>query len=137
MTKTQMIGLIGCWGVDVKVKTSDLVGSALDWAVDEALGYGDVYLKWWNEGGDKRMVHCEIMRHYSGHWDLVGPIIERRGVSTSKVLANTGTVGCWSAHIPGGNGKLLYGPTPLIAAARCFVASKLGDEVDVPKELLT
>lgn len=29
-----------------------------------------------------------------------------------------------------------YGPTPLIAAMRCFVASKLGDEVEVPDELL-
>ena len=29
-----------------------------------------------------------------------------------------------------------YGPTPLIAAMRCYVSSKLGDEVDVPDELL-
>ena len=28
-----------------------------------------------------------------------------------------------------------HGPTPLIAAMRCYVASKLGDEVDVPDEL--
>lgn len=28
------------------------------------------------------------------------------------------------------------GPTPLIAAMRCYVASKLGDEVEVPEELL-
>jgi len=28
-----------------------------------------------------------------------------------------------------------YGPTPLIAAMRCYVASKLGDEVYVPEEL--
>jgi hypothetical protein len=28
-----------------------------------------------------------------------------------------------------------YGPTPLIAAMRCYVASRLGDEVDVPEEL--
>ena len=27
------------------------------------------------------------------------------------------------------------GPTPLIAAMRCYVASKLGDEVEVPVEL--
>jgi len=27
------------------------------------------------------------------------------------------------------------GPTPLIAAMRCYVASKLGEEVDVPEEL--
>lgn len=30
----------------------------------------------------------------------------------------------------------LRGPTPLIAAMRCFVASRLGDEVDVPEELI-
>ena len=28
------------------------------------------------------------------------------------------------------------GPTPLIAAMRCFCCSKLGDEVEVPDELL-
>jgi len=28
-----------------------------------------------------------------------------------------------------------YGPTPLIAAMRCYVASKMGDEIDVPTEL--
>jgi hypothetical protein len=27
------------------------------------------------------------------------------------------------------------GPTPLVAAMRCYVASKLGDEVEVPDEL--
>jgi hypothetical protein len=29
------------------------------------------------------------------------------------------------------------GPTPLIAAMRCYVASKLGDTVEIPEELLT
>jgi len=29
-----------------------------------------------------------------------------------------------------------YGPTPLIAAMRCYVASKLGEEVEAPEELL-
>lgn len=28
-----------------------------------------------------------------------------------------------------------HGPTPLIAAMRCYVASKLGDEVEIPEEL--
>jgi hypothetical protein len=27
------------------------------------------------------------------------------------------------------------GPTPLIAAMRCYVASKLGDYIDIPEEL--
>jgi len=30
----------------------------------------------------------------------------------------------------------LIGPTPLTAAMRCFVASKLGEEVNIPQELL-
>ncbi len=36
----------------------------------------------------------------------------------------------------GAGGKWGMGPTPLIAAMRCYVASKLGDEVDIPEELL-
>jgi hypothetical protein len=28
-----------------------------------------------------------------------------------------------------------YGPTPLIAALRAFVVSRLGEEIDVPNEL--
>jgi hypothetical protein len=28
-----------------------------------------------------------------------------------------------------------HGPTPLIAAMRCYVASKLGDAVEIPEEL--
>jgi hypothetical protein len=30
----------------------------------------------------------------------------------------------------------MHGHTPLIAAMRCYVASKLGDEVEIPDELL-
>lgn len=35
-----------------------------------------------------------------------------------------------NATVAAGNG-----PTPLISAMRCYVAFKLGDEVDVPDEL--
>jgi hypothetical protein len=28
-----------------------------------------------------------------------------------------------------------YGPTPLIAAMRCYVASKMGDEIELPEEV--
>jgi hypothetical protein len=33
-------------------------------------------------------------------------------------------------------GGLWFGPTPLIAAMRCYVASKLGDDINIPEELL-
>jgi hypothetical protein len=29
-----------------------------------------------------------------------------------------------------------YGPTPLIAAMRCYVAAKLGHEVEIPEGLI-
>ena len=39
----------------------------------------------------------------------------------------------WTASVR--PGQFVYGPTSLIAAARCYVLSKLGEEVKVPKEL--
>ena len=114
----------------MKLKTQDLTGPALDWAVDEARGFGADYLKWWRVGGDKRFTHCEIMRAYSTDWSQGGPIIEREGISIGKAddpewWAFKG----WKAE----NGT--PGPTPLIAAMRGFVASKLGAEVEIPEEL--
>lgn len=117
----------------MKIKTSELTGVALDWAVVKSgSGKGDV----WNFIAG----HADYgMYHYSTDWARGGTVIERGRIdlyySTEKRL--------WSAamwqDVPGG-GQLMFKqtdcPTPLIAAMRCYVASKLGDEVDVPKELL-
>lgn len=120
----------------MKVKTSELIGAQLDWAVDEAQGFGDMYLKFWNMGGDKRFTHCEIMRHYSGHWDQAGPIIEREGVMLNVELGTKKQIKYWWAdNVRYDKDCYQTGPTPLIAAMRCYVNSKLGDEVDVPEEL--
>jgi hypothetical protein len=43
----------------------------------------------------------------------------------------------WGCPNPKNAALVILGPTPLVAAMRCFVASKLGDEVEVPDELLT
>jgi hypothetical protein len=66
----------------------------------------------------------------------MGPIIEREGISTVQEGDSSPWVGSiynydeqdWHLHTPG--------PTPLIAAARCYVTSKLGDTVEVPEELI-
>jgi len=75
----------------------------------------------------------------TSNWAQGGPIIERE-----RIELNRGN----DLYFPSGNengdyyeplwiaGKL-HGQTPLIAAMRCYVASKLGDEVDVPDELLS
>ena len=68
---------------------------------------------------------------YSNQWAVGGPIIERE-----KIGIECDDQGIWfasydlSADIAFG----ATGITPLIAAMRCYVASKLGDEIDVPKE---
>lgn len=81
------------------------------------------------------------------NWAQGGPIIERE---TTKIFRNVG--GTWSAMIlkdvpipfedRGTSLALTHraqwngaGPTILIAAMRCYVASKLGDIVEVPEVL--
>ena len=66
-------------------------------------------------------------------WAMFGPIIERERISVVDVDGYD----FWKADklnkeaIP----VISYGPTPLIAAMRCFCASRLGDEVEVPDEI--
>lgn len=64
----------------------------------------------------------------SADWAQGGPIIERERI---EIVPHPNS----ETWVTGVNGVLHSGPTPLIAAMRCFVASKLGDEVDVPEEL--
>lgn len=67
----------------------------------------------------------------STDWAHGGPIIERERLNIVPT-----SVG-WEAYPDHGMSDELFeeGPTPLIAAMRCFVASKLGNEVEVPDEL--
>lgn len=64
----------------------------------------------------------------STNWAQAGPIIERERIG---VEAHPGAE-TWIAFI---NGRHQTGPTPLIAAMRCYVASQLGDEVEVPEDI--
>jgi hypothetical protein len=58
-------------------------------------------------------------------WDHGGPIIERE-----KIEVRPGsTDGLWFGSIHDVY-MFMEGPTPLIAAMRCFVASKFGEEVE-------
>jgi hypothetical protein len=68
----------------------------------------------------------------SRKWEHGGPIIEREPWALPRVNSNPGAIhlGKFVASTPGGFDH--YGPTPLIAAMRAFVASKFGDEVELP-----
>ena len=107
----------------MKIKTSDLTGPALDWAVASSDG----------RRRDVRTFQAGYfdygMYHYSTSWAQGGPLIEREGISTMFH-----DQGHWTAANLKGTVSA-EGPTPLIAAMRCYCCSKLGDVVDVPEEL--
>ena len=103
------------------MKVNELSGAALDWAVAKC------------EGLSHRL-HGHVP--YSTDWAQGGPIIEREWI---ELTLNTDPGGGeWVAQIaddvPDGYHSA-SGPTPLIAAMRCYVTFKLGDEIEVPKEI--
>lgn len=112
----------------MKVKTSELFGPALDWAVakceDESVRVA---------GGRVRFALSQFTNDYdlyspSTDWAQGGPIIEREITE----LYEHDALGGWAAKSKAGD--LRYGPTTLIAAMRCYVTSELGDEIDIPEE---
>lgn len=118
------------------MKTSELTGAALDWAVCKA-GGGAKDIVNWREGHS-----MYDMYHYSTDWAQGGPIIDREEINLLKRDERpwSGYAYRYGKHkkLRGQRGCEIFratGPTPLIAAMRCYVASKLGDEVEVPDEL--
>ena len=108
----------------MKIKTSELTGAALDWAVAKC--EGDEFVA--EPGVNGIGMEYEATR-YSTNWSQGGPIIEREGITLRCGLHG------WDAELEEFD-AISHGPTALIAAMRCYVASKLGDEVEVPEELV-
>ena len=105
------------------MKTQDLTGAALDWAVAKC------------EGLEVSVAH-EDWHWYSTDWAQGGPIIEREGMGVWMYQWNEQgePEAGWYAETKDGD-HVKTGTTPLVAAMRCYVASKLGDEVDLPPNL--
>lgn len=124
-----------------QVKVSEAEGVVLDNLVALALGwkfYPDDSIEQgsrWHTDPIKAPFGPWVWRHNfrpSIDWDQAGPIIFRENIS----LAGMDPMhDYWSAMTQYGANKY-DGPTPLIAAMRCFVASKLGHVVEVPDELI-
>jgi len=113
-------------GCEMKIKVSEATNLQLDWAVAKCEGWVDKL----GSVEVQVMMACDDF-NYSTNWSQGGPIIEREGIEISY-----DEDGGWGAFIERTNKDYLYhGPTPLIAAMRCYVASRLGEEVDVPEEL--
>ena len=94
-----------------------------------------------SEGGYKRTPHHSealmlygegIARfQYSTSWSQMGPIIDREKISI-RHWDNTPVI---HAYLPTPGSDWSEGQTPLIAAARCYVTSKLGATAAIPDEL--
>jgi hypothetical protein len=127
----------------MKIKLSDTTPIQIDWLVAKC---EDILHPWghirilegrvmWISPGNHEV--ADSWHHYSPSTDWLegGPIIERENVGIVCQQPES-TQRCAYRQTNDGEVFYYYGPTPLIAAMRCYVASKLGDEVEVPEELL-
>lgn len=134
----------------MKIKTSELSGMAIIFAFAQAEGE-DVSVVvnegtpevWFNhdinhsityknrKGEDRFILNGKPVGLFGNPveygWEHVGEIIEQEKIDTRWTGEN------W---IAGKLVKWVTGPTLLIAAMRCYVVSKLGEEVEVPEDLL-
>ena len=126
----------------MRIKTSELSDIALDWAVAHAMQYVTHDALGWtvtlpvSSEPPATTPPLTFPKNFSPstRWAQGGPIIELNEIGSFHYIH--GFHGpTWSASI-GSGGFQQDGPTLLIAAMRCFVASKLGDEVDVPDEFV-
>ena len=101
----------------MKIKTCLLEGHALNYAVCVAeLGYGTEYR----------------FRRYSTDYSEGGVLIEREGISTVKMASG------WMASVGSVHDSRsiwIAGSSQLVAAMRCYVATKLGEEIEIPENL--
>ena len=126
----------------MKIKTSELTREALNVAVAKCKG-GEFHMRTYrgdSPGNPFPAIQWDCdwqeLSAYSPStdWSQGGPIIERELIEVGRqhgewiACINAPENGDWES-----TGQ--YGPTPLIAAMRCYVASKLGDEVELPEEL--
>ena len=113
------------------MKTSELSGVALDWAVAKCEPNPENVT---HQNGVIRRQPVQYVFSPSIDWAQGGPIIEREGLTVEYLHDSR-----WIARHPIAkrHSRPIFGEgtTPLIAAMRCYVASKLGDEVEIPEEL--
>lgn len=115
----------------MKVKTSELKGAALDWVVAECEGF--------LQHVAAAIVILDTFKP-SSDWSQGGPIIEREKLQPSY-QEHGKYQGLWACNkwVTNRDGATVairyYGSTLLIAAMQCYVACKLGNEVEIPEEL--
>ncbi|MFJ4055769.1 DUF2591 domain-containing protein [Pseudomonas sp. NPDC089743] len=130
----------------IEVKTADLAGEALGWAVGKAEGLDlelvpPQYGNSWRVFARYRGQAIEHTKRYNPweDWALGGPLIEPNRIK----LTPYSDKGWYADRIfseqdsaAGSVDWCGFGPTPLVAVCRARAEGKLGDTVQVPKELM-
>lgn len=145
----------------MKTNVTKLEGLALDWIVGKLEEERDrcltVFRKEFAVPRVEREVEFDSAPNFewwspSRIWQQGGPIIEEAGILLRPIRSPGHSMdGLWLAMLDGTNtGSMVHwfcknfehphsylsGPTPLVAAMRCYVRSKLGHEVEIPEEFL-
>lgn len=116
----------------IEVKTAELSGAALDWAVgiaEEEKMFASACLA--GPCARRLCADGDTRDYYSPStcWSQGGPLISEHGVSVDFRPHSKR----WDAYCMSWINDC---ETPLIAACRAIVAAKLGDSVMVPRELV-
>lgn len=144
----------------IRVAIKDLAGPALDYAVARACGcelttahahFRKCAAPVWSADTIEKSIstfddgpriidaygNVAPIPSYSTGWDHSGPLLERTpGLEIKQWLESRPESKC-EVHIHNYEGDwIAFGPTMLIAAMRCYVASKFGEFVEVPEELV-
>ena len=128
------------------MKVSEASGPALDWMAAKCEGYTHLRRNPHRFSSERELIMAPPRASYgpvlladlafSTVWSQGGPIIEREEICIKRQkpcsIGYEWNAWSWTKNSgPGGSG-----PTPLVAAMRCYVASVLGTEVEVPEELV-
>ena len=134
----------------IEVKTAELSGPALDWAVARANGFA-VQVRPYAEFCNASTGHKVKVRYHrvwyefdgdleeyspSADWSQGGPLIEKYAVKIEHFPGETIASKANARIAMHSTAYWQSGPTPLVALCRAIVAANLGDAVSVPEELV-
>jgi hypothetical protein len=113
-----------------RYKIAGLEGALLDAAVAKAEGWSadEVAAMMLDPNGADRYIAASTV------WGIGGPIIEREQIDLNvmRLDSHRRAGRKWFAFIDLAAKDGHHGPTPLVAAMRAYVASKFGEEVELP-----
>lgn len=119
----------------MKIKTAELTEAALDWAVATIIKARIISF----DGLHIRDIVGTVYSP-STDWAQGGPIVSLGKIDFTHFLNNGEEYVLAEIRSQGDSTcerqAMAWGETELIAAMRCYVASKLGDVVEIPEELL-